>query len=308
MLFVYVVMLRLKFSLTPTIFSVMMKSLWYPHRPVFLLGVLSLGCSLTLGVALSRGANAEVIKTENPHFVLFEPPTDRTLNDSRGGASRPGEVKCLEDEAYPFPLTALIPQSGLGLTANPHPTLLVYVPPTTATQAHFTLRDSNQQGLYQTQLPIAPTGGILNITLPADSPALSVGSHYQWSLGLLCQTPQTDMPIASGQIQRVDAPEIAAVANQPLWLQAKAYGQAGIWYDMLASLVALQQPERYDSGFSGEISGEMSDEARREPSGEARREASDDLSHDWARLLEAEQLGAIAHSPFFTATIAPSSK
>lgn len=270
----------------------MMKSLWHAHcswslsalSPSALsLSALSLGCSLTLGFALTAGAHAELIKTESPHFVLFEPPTDDTLSESRGGASRT-DVKCAEDDTYPFPLTALIPQSGLGLTARARPTLFVYVPPTTARQAHFTLRDSNHQGLYQTQIPIAPTGGILNITLPTDSPELSVGSRYQWSLGLLCQTPQTDMPIASGQIQRVEAPEAAAVANQSLWARANAYGRAGIWHDMLVSLVAIQQRQPQSP----------------EPVGE--------LSTDWARLLEAEQLGAIAQSPLLNETVAPTPK
>lgn len=273
-----------------------MKSLRHLHYFLTLSGVLSLGVSLTLGFVLSVSANADIIKTANPHFLLFEPPTDDTVTHSRGGASRPTEVKCAEDDTYPVPLTALIPQSGLGLTTREHPTLFVYVPPTTATQVHFTLRDSNRQGLYQTQLPIAPTGGILNITLPADSPELAVGSRYQWSLGLLCQSPQTDMPIASGHLQRVAVSEAEAFVHQPLWAQANAYGQAGIWHDMLASLVALQQRQPH----SDENGDENGDEKGGENGGA--------LRDHWVRLLEAEQLGAIARSTLLNEILVPNSE
>ncbi|MEL6813710.1 MAG: DUF928 domain-containing protein [Cyanobacteria bacterium J06598_3] len=276
-----------------------MKSLWSLHCFLLLSGVLSFSLT-SFAFTLASRASAETIKAEhptaaNPSFVLFEPPNGDTVNNSRGGASRPAEVKCAEDDAYGFPLTALIPQSGLGLTTRAHPTLMVYVPPTTARQVHFTLRDSNRQGLYQTQIPIAPTGGILNITLPADSPELLVGSRYQWSLGLLCQSPQTDMPIARGQIQRVDVPEDVAWVNQPLLAQATAYGQAGIWHDMLASLVVLQQRQADHSELSdGQLSdGQLSD---------------GQLSHYWVQLLEAEQLGAIARSPLLNQTGVPSPK
>lgn len=244
-----------------------MKLLRQSHRLLTLL-------SVTLLSPLSFG----VLEANANPGIVFQPPTDEKIHDSRGGASRPAEVKCAEDEPYPYPLTALVPHSGLGLTTQPHPTLLVYVPPTMATQVHFTLRDAYHQGVYQAYFPISPGGGIRSITLPTDSPELLVGNRYQWSLALLCQSPQTDMPVASGHIQRIELAEetadrTTALANQPLALQANTYGQAGVWHDMLASLAQLHQAQPV---------------------------VNREWSADWVELLQAESLGAIANAPFLS--------
>ncbi|MEM8810419.1 MAG: DUF928 domain-containing protein [Cyanobacteria bacterium P01_G01_bin.38] len=249
---------------------------------------LTLISTLLLGLSLSSASQADTPSSKTPSprplspvtgrpsgtsastpIVRFEPPTDDDVDDSRGGASRPTEVKCAQDETYPAPLTALVPRSSVGLTVAARPNLLIYVPPTTATQAHFTLRDANHRGLYQTQIPLTQTGGILSVPLPADSPELRVGESYQWSLALLCQPTQTDMPITRGQIQRVELADASALNGQSLLIQAATYGQAGVWHDMLARLVRLQQTQPEDSA----------------------------LSANWAELLQAENLGAIANAP-----------
>ncbi|NEQ53961.1 MAG: DUF928 domain-containing protein [Leptolyngbya sp. SIO3F4] len=202
--------------------------------------------------------------------VLFEPPTDEKVDDSRGGASRPAEVKCIHDDAYTFPMRALIPKSGVGLTVSPHPTLLVYVPPTQANQAHLTLRNADQSGLYQSRIQIPQTGGILQIALPADSPELTVGQTYDWSLALLCQPTQTDLPIANGQIRRVELSLDALSEQQSLMAKAIIYGQSGVWHDMLATLVTL---------------------LRTQPNNRV-------LHTNWTAILQSEELDEIADTPW----------
>lgn len=102
-----------------------------------------------------------------------------------------------------------------------------------------------------------------------DSPELVVGQTYHWSLALLCQPTQTDLPITSGQIRRVDLSDAELPPQQPLLSQAVMYGQAGVWHDMLLSLALLKesQPE------------------------------SDALNENWIELLRSEDLGAIANTP-----------
>lgn len=236
---------------------------------VSLSGVLSLGLWTGAGATPSVLRNNSGVSTAN-FLVLFEPPTDEKVNNSRGGASRPTEVKCIQDDAYGIPLTALIPESGVGLTVAPRPTLLAYVPPTTATQAHLTLRDEAQNGLYQSAIEIPQTGGILRITLPANSPALAVGETYSWSLALLCQPTQTDLPITRGQIRRVDqSTDMEALAQQPLYSQAVIYGQAGVWHDMLSTLARLRQSNP----------------------------GNGDIDTNWVEVLQGENLDEIAHTP-----------
>lgn len=206
--------------------------------------------------------------TDAHRLVLFEPPTDQRVDSSRGGASRPTDVKCIHDQAYKIPLTPLIPQSGVGLTTTAHPTLLVYIPPTTATQAHLTLRDHEQRGLYQSRIQLAKTGGIVRITLSSNSPALTVGQTYHWSLALLCQPTQTDMPIAKGQIRRVER-SVVGDGQPSLFAQAISYGQKGVWHDMLTTLATLRQTQ---------------------PENRV-------LQTNWVEILQAEELGAIADTP-----------
>lgn len=234
-----------------------------------LLGALSLGFWTGVGATPSALSNISGVSASNL-LVLFEPPTDEKVNNSRGGASRPTEVKCIQDDAYGIPLTALIPESGIGLTMAPRPTLLAYVPPTTATDAHLTLRDNAHIGLYQSAVNIPQTGGIIRITLPADSPELTVGETYSWSLALLCQPTQTDMPIVGGQIRRVaQSADMVTMEQQSLHYQAVIYGQAGVWHDMLAALATLRQATSDDG----------------------------DLDANWVEVLQNENLDAIAHIP-----------
>ena len=239
-----------------------------------LLGALALGGILSFEVRAETtsflpGRIQPSITSEPSPLVLFEPPTDEKVDNSRGGASRPTDVKCIHDEANVVPLTALIPQSGLGLTVASHPTLLVYVPPTTATQAHLALRDAEHRGLYQSRIQIPESGGIISITLPADSPPLAVDETYHWSLALLCQPTQTDMPITHGQIRRVALSNGGvALDQQPLLSQAVAYGRSGVWHDMLTRLATLRQTQPENMAIQA----------------------------NWAELLQTEELDAIADS------------
>ena len=204
--------------------------------------------------------------------VHFEPPTDESVDDSRGGASRPTDIKCIQDEAYNPSLTALLPTSKIGLTVESHPTFFVHIPPTSAPQAHFTLKDDNNRGVYQTVLPLAQTNGILAVRLPENSPALELGVTYQWSLALICQPTQTDIPMVSGRVRRIE-PDPALrtqLARESPLQQAITYGQAGLWYDMLHRLSQLWQTQPHD----------------------------DTIALNWSSLLNSEGLAAISNEPF----------
>lgn len=212
--------------------------------------------------------------------VSFEPPDDKTsLDDSRGGASRqPTAVKCSQDQAVRPSMTPLIPGTKAGLTVATHPTFFVYIPPTSAPQAHFTLRDENNRGVYQTLLPVANTGGIVGITLPEDKPALELGKTYRWSMALICQPTQTDIPIVGGEVRRV---ELNSSQVSPRYInskipdhkaileQAALYGKAGIWYDSLSLLAQLKQTQPSDHS----------------------------LATNWVELLDSVGLEAIASQP-----------
>lgn len=182
-----------------------------------------------------------------PTQIIFEPPTDETAEDSRGGASRPAAVKCSGDETTEIPLTSLMPGSNRGLTARGHPTFFLYVPPTIAQKLYFSLKDENNKGIYQTILPGPGEAGIARVSLPEDQPPLEIGKTYTWSVGIMCEPIQTDMPWVQGQVRRVEFPLASSSRSSSATEleMAASYGKAGIWYDTLSVIAELRrsQPE-----------------------------------------------------------------
>lgn len=229
--------------------------------------LVALPLSFTLFSGLSTPIQAQAQITPNTQFtamsinpvVSFEPPDDQKVDDSRGGASRPTAVKCSQDgqTANP-PMTPLTPNSKQALTVAPHPTFFVYIPATSAPQAHFTLRDDNNRGVYQTLLPIKNTGGVVSITLPAEQPPLEIGRTYLWSVALLCQPTQTDTPMVGGQVRRVEqkltqiSPRYTSpmISQKALLEQAALYGKAGIWYDSINLLAQLRKTQPSDQALA----------------------------------------------------------
>lgn len=245
--------------------------------------------SLTIGVVSSLFIQAQaqspltlrsqVVTSGITPVVNFEPPDDQTTaDDSRGGASRPTAVKCSQDQAANPSMMPLLPASNQGLTVAEHPTFFVYIPQTSALQAHFTLKDENNRGVYQTLFPITKTGGIVSISLPQKQPSLEVGKTYRWSVALICQSPQTDIPVVSGQVRRVNLDSARAIPsstnsnqleNKQLLEQAALYGKAGIWYDTVTLLAKLRKAQPNDNA----------------------------LTANWVKLFDSVGLNAIANQP-----------
>lgn len=236
---------------------------------------------LSLSVFSNLLAPVQAQTQSNPGSIIpvvsFEPPNDQqTLDDSRGGASRPTAVKCSQDQAASPSMTPLTPGQKVGLTVAAHPTFFVYIPATSAQQAHFTLKDDNNRGVYQTLLPINNEGGVVGITLPEDKPALEIGKTYSWSVALICQPTQTDTPMVRGQVRRVELQagqmpnEInSMILEKAILEQAALYGKSGIWYDSINLLAQLRQ---------------------RQPNNQT-------LASNWVKLLDSVGLNAIANQP-----------
>jgi hypothetical protein len=244
-----------------------------------LLHLIALPLSLTIFSSLLTPVQAQTPVNVNSliPIVSFEPPDDqKTVDDSRGGASRPTAVKCSQDEAFSPLMTPLTPGPKLGLTVASRPTFFVYIPATSAQQAHFTLKDDKNRGVYQTLLPISITGGVVGITLPEEQPPLELGKTYSWSVALICQPTQTDTPMVRGQVRRVEQ-KVGQMPNYPnrmmsqkaLLEQAASYGKAGIWYDSLNLLAQLRKTQPTDHT----------------------------IASNWVKLLDSVGLEAIANQP-----------
>ena len=197
-----------------------------------------------------------ILPAQAGSVVTFNPPRGGAPQQTRGGASR-GEV-CTASTASPTAslteaesqLVALVPQSDYVLTLKAHPTFFVYIPPTSAKQAFFSLKNEARQVTYQTTLPIATTGGILRIDLPDTAPELQVGQSYQWGIALLCSGKlRPDSPYINSWVKRSQPSGAVTVDADaaPSLERVASYGNSGIWYDTLSTLADLRQQQPNDA-------------------------------------------------------------
>lgn len=209
-----------------------------------------LTCSLLGTLSTAVQAQSKSIYTNKKNQVTFKPPKGDKPQQTVGGASR-GE-QCSSDYQK-SPVTPLLPANSQALTVQARPTLLIYVPETSATKAYFAMRDESEDYDYQTILPIGDSAGIVSLTLPKNAPDLSVNKDYQWSLILMCDGQlRPDSPIATGNIKRItsNTDMNQKLTHADLLESAAIYGEAGIWYDSVASLAQLKMMQPNNNNVS----------------------------------------------------------
>ena len=196
----------------------------------------------------------ETSSTSTAQFkVTFDPPGEDMPQSSLGGASRNGG-RCLNvanDSAISF--SALLPTSHSALTAASHPTILAYLPETTAQQVFYSWRDENNQDHYQIILPIEQKQGIVSLNLPKTAPPLEVGKNYQWAVGIMCDGRlQPDSPTIQGQIKRVELTSAIqhSLDSEISLKNAAVYGKNGLWYETVATLASLITAQPKDANLA----------------------------------------------------------
>ena len=172
--------------------------------------------------------------------VNFVPPADDGAPEyTAGGASRgrcPGEV------AYATPLTRA---SHYGLTTSTRPSIFIHIPQTAVQEVFFSLKDEDNNHLFQTQFTIPNTSGVVRFDLPDSAPELSPDVEYKWSFVLLCNNRlRPDSPRLEGWMQFKQEPDlINQAAGMNSLEQAILYGEQGIWYDTLTALAEFRQSQ-----------------------------------------------------------------
>ena len=225
--------------------------LWKNLSPksLFVLFVLAMSIAFCGQVAATAQEN-HASPTPNKLKVTFNPPGENMPKTSMGGASRTtGQCVNMDVIESAVPFSAVLPVSDLGLTTAARPTVLAYLPETSADKMFFSWRDGNNGDHYQTILPINETG-IVSLTLPEDAPPLEIGENYQWALGIMCDGRlQPDSPMVHGQVKRVAiAPELSdRLKDASLLESAVLYGEAGIWYETAANLAQLKAMQPQDN-------------------------------------------------------------
>ena len=196
----------------------------------------------------SRAIAQEKFNLATTSKVTFNPPAGDQPKISQGAATRITR-NCINPLANSqLPPVPIIPVATQSLTIASHPTVLAYLPKTSAQKVLFSWQTENNQDHYQIILSLDNEAGIISLTLPEDAPPLEVGKNYQWALAIMCDGQlHPDSPIIQGQIRRVALESTIRdrleTAN-PLET-ATIYGEAGIWYETIATLAKLKtaQPE-----------------------------------------------------------------
>lgn len=219
--------------------------------------------------------------------MAFEPPAGEGMPTRTAGGGSRGQCPNVAQGINP-PLMALVPAFSTpansketnvkGLTMAATPTFFFYVPQIPNTEAAFSLKDQDNNDIYQTNIAISDQQGIVSIQLPQDTPGLKVGQTYRWSFGLICNAEKNTEPkvvFVTGEIKRTEADaSLTAKLQQAKPLeQAKIYAENGIWFESLATLAKLRQTQPTDSN----------------------------LTQQWQQLLESVGLEAIANQPFVNA-------
>ncbi|BAY26689.1 hypothetical protein NIES2100_65050 [Calothrix sp. NIES-2100] len=205
--------------------------------------------------------------------VTFKPPGAQAPKRSSGGASRDGNICGFATQTTTSPtVTPLIPATNIGFTVAEHPTILVYIPTTTAKTGFFTLQTEDSKYSYQTTLSLPEKPGVMEVKIPTSVPALKTGKNYKWSLVIICtEELEPDSPWVSGWIRRVEPnSSLTSQLNKPVSLDLiSQLAETGIWYDSLSNLAQLR---------------------RSQPNNQA-------LTEAWEALLKSVNLSAIANEP-----------
>jgi hypothetical protein len=155
----------------------------------------------------------------------------------------------------PVSMKALLPSSFYGTTVSGHPTILVYLPASTAEQAIFSLKDEEKNLVYQMTIPISGNAGIVSIQLPETAPALEVDKSYQWYVALqLDASLSPNSPFVDGWIKRItpDAKLSEALTGKSPMEQSSILAANGVWYDTAGILARLKMNSATDEGIAKE--------------------------------------------------------
>lgn len=175
---------------------------------------------------------------------FFTPPPGRIApSQSASGASRTNTYgDYLTGGEGIRAMLALTPDSFYGTTLRDRPTILVYVPASSAREGVFGLNDDSQSLIYEVEVSVPAEGGIIAIELPESAPALEIEENYQWFFSLKLEGELTPAsPFVSGWVQRIvpTAKQAQSLATDDLVSHIAALGSQGIWYDTAAELALL---------------------------------------------------------------------
>ncbi len=160
------------------------------------------------------------------------------------GATR-GQKSCLNQDAC---LIALLPETDpdVLMTTADHPTLLFYVPQTSAQVMEVRFLNADLSQLYRASFKLPETAGIVSVNLAdlknaagQSLPPLQVEQQYQWDCSLIvdAQDDAKDLTV-NGTITRAALnPQLAEMLQQASpGDRLSLYAINNLWYDLISTL------------------------------------------------------------------------
>ncbi|WP_392535218.1 DUF928 domain-containing protein [Nostoc sp. C117] len=170
----------------------------------------------------------------------FIPPNRNAPQTTAGGGSRGGSSQGT--------LIPLMPPNKLGLTFAEHPTFYWFVPQMPGQTAHFSILEDNRI-FYETTFKLPNESGIIGFTLPTKAPSLEVGKKYHWYMSIASSPEElADEISVEGWVERIQptADLLKQIARTNPKELSQVYATAGIWYEVLDTLVKQRLTEPSD--------------------------------------------------------------
>ena len=135
-------------------------------------------------------------------------------------------------------------------TSTARPTLWFHVPYQPPHTALFVLQNQAGEPIYEANIELPDTPGVMGLSLPDTVPPLKAGEPYHWFFNIYCQSPPPTF--VEGWIQRdtLPAATTAQLAQMSLREQADFYANNGLWNDALTTAAALKQSDTEDTGWA----------------------------------------------------------
>lgn len=199
--------------------------------------------------------------------LKFRPPSRGTLSITRGGASR-------GDTAQVKHLQALVPQTSIGYTTAAYPSLMVYIPKTSAKLMVVRIRSADgKKTLFRKEMAVLQPPGIVRVNFEDTAlPPLKISEQYRWSVSLVANVvDRSTATVVEGTLERIqpDAQLSQTLAKADLQQQAFLYAESGVWWNALLTLDDLRKAQPHNAA----------------------------LNYQWISLLDSVGLGAIAQMP-----------
>lgn len=234
-----------------------MISIWsHSSRAAILL--LILFSSGLLALIVQPAATAQARRSGSK--VILQPRRDQPAPKITIPGGRRDDGKCPQDRQPGNQAVAKTEVPGLtpivfqpptipSLTFSDRPTLLVYVPATSARELEVTLEDERGVGVDQMRIAVTTAPGIVRVPL-GEKVALEPGKDYRWIVAVVCESGDPKDTFSAGIVRRIqpNSPLLNTLQTVSPLERVTAYTEAGIWYEAIATLADLRrsQPKNPD--------------------------------------------------------------